>query len=174
MKYFEVLQESLKEEHSFHLIFFLLWQFNCVKHSCLNLSLPGFANKDTPNSVCAEYPFCMTLGTGNFANVWAFCPIVLSPLYQCHQCFGPISASRLLSLPSRKRPDSDSNEVDEDPKAFISKWLNVLFLQFSYNGLDSFWLISLFGMSTFFTIKLKAGTKGAGSLSGSLRREPTA
>ena len=120
MKSFEVLQELLKEEHSFHLMFFLLWQFNCVKHSCLNLSLPGFANKDTPNSVCAEYPFCMTLGTGNFANVWAFCPIVLSPLYQCHQCFGPISASRLLSLPSRKRLDSDSNEVDEDPKAFIS------------------------------------------------------
>lgn len=64
MKHFEVFRELLKEEHLFHLIFFsFLWQFNCVKHSCLNLILPGLANKDTPILFVLNTPSVWHMGT---------------------------------------------------------------------------------------------------------------
>ena len=63
--------------------------------------------------------------------------------------FWSMYAFRFLSLTSRRRLDSDSDDVGEVQKAFhfrTPKWVTIFFFGFGYNGLDSSWLISLYSI----------------------------
>lgn len=105
---------------------------------------------------------------GKYAHFLLHCDF---PPLSKSSIFWSVYAFRFLSLTSRRRLDSDSNDVDEVQKAFhfrTPKWFTIFFFGFGYNGLDSSWLVSLFSIFTLFTIKLKAGTRETGALSSNM------